>query len=133
MANGSARFYLPLHGYRRKAKNSRSEEVIVPLKLVQMYPLLSCEYQSDTALFPVCTSRQVYMQVYIYRDVRSAKGKRGAASRNSLPASAHITVDWGQRTSQDAQIPLHNPRLCYHTPLHLLLVSSSRIGISYNI
>lgn len=31
MANGSARFYLPLHGYRRKAKNSRSEEVIVPL------------------------------------------------------------------------------------------------------
>ncbi len=31
MANGSARLYLPLHGYRRKAKNSRSEEVIVPL------------------------------------------------------------------------------------------------------
>jgi hypothetical protein len=33
MANGSARFYLPLHGYRRKAKNSRTEEFIVPFKI----------------------------------------------------------------------------------------------------
>lgn len=116
-------------------EKSRSEEVIVPLKLVYRctYPWLSCEYQSDTALFPVCTSRQVYMQVYIYRDVRSSKGKRGDSTRKILFQHPHTYQSTGVNGRVKMLTFPCTIRTDFVTTRHFIFLLSAAAALVYHI